>query len=122
MVTSDQLLQYYNPDDELTIQCDASEYGLGAALLQNRLPVAYASRALTDTETRWAQIEKELLAIVYAVEKFLQYTYGRPVKVKSDHKPLEATLIKLLYKAPKRLQSLILRLQKYDVSVEYLKR
>ena len=56
MVTSDQLLQYYNPDDELTIQCDASEYGLGAALLQNRLPVAYASRALTDTATRWAQL------------------------------------------------------------------
>ena len=121
MVTSDQLLQYYNPDKELAIQCDASESGLGAALLQERKPVAYASRALTDTETRWAQIEKELLAIVYAVEKYNQYTYGRHVNVRSDHKPLEAILAKPLYKAPKRLQSLMLRLQKYDVSVEYLK-
>ena len=58
------------------IQCDASEKGLGAALLQDGKPVAFASRALTDTETRYAQIEKELLAIVFSVEKFDQFTFG----------------------------------------------
>lgn len=74
---------------ELILQCDASETGLGAALTQNGRPVAYGSRALTQTERGYAQIEKECLAIVFGMEKFHQYTYGRPVNVQSDHKPLE---------------------------------
>ena len=49
----------------------------GAALLQNGQPVAYVSRVLTSTETRYAQIEKELLAIVFACERFDTYIYGR---------------------------------------------
>ena len=57
-------------NEEVTIQCDASLSGLGAALLQKGQPVAYASRALTPAETRYAQIEKELLAIVFACEIF----------------------------------------------------
>lgn len=121
LVCGDQVLQYYNPNKELTVQCDASQYGLGAALLQEHKPVAFASRALTETETRYAQIEKELLAIVFALEKFHQYAYGRPVIVRSDHKPLEAILTKPLFKAPKRLQGMMLRLQKYDFEVKYLK-
>ena len=64
------VLRYYNLHDEVTLQCDASQHGLGAALLQNDQPVAYASRALTQPETRSAQIEKELLAIVYACDHF----------------------------------------------------
>ena len=87
----------------MTIQCDASQSGLGAALLQNGQPVAYASRALTDAETRYAQIEKELLAIVFACERFEPYVYGRDkVKVDSDHKPLEYIFQKPLHSAPKR--------------------
>ena len=57
-------LQFFDNNKPLMIQCDASEKGLGAALLQDGKPVAFASRALTDTETRYAQFEKELLAIV----------------------------------------------------------
>ena len=105
----------------LAIQCDTSQKGLGAALLQNQKPVAYASRALTDTETRYAQIEKEMLAIVYALEKFNQFTFGRHVTVYSDHKPLEAILKKPLACAPRRLQGMIMRLQKYDLEVRYEK-
>ena len=52
---------------------------------------------------------------------FNQYTYGRPVTVHSNHKPLEAILSKPLVKAPCRHQGMLLRLQKYDISVEYLK-
>ena len=84
------------------IQCDASEKGLGAALLQEGQPIAFASRALTDTETRYAQIEKEMLAIVFAAEKFDQYTFGHSVTVQSDHKPLESILKKPLFSAPLR--------------------
>jgi len=74
----------------VVIQCDASQSGLGAALLQEEGPVAYSSRVMTQTEQNYAQIEKELLAIVYACEKFDQYIFGRSnVIVQSDHKPLE---------------------------------
>ena len=59
-------LRYYNHSKPLVIQCDANEKGSGAALLQEGQPLAYVSQAFTDTETRYAQIEKELLAVVYA--------------------------------------------------------
>ena len=95
--------------------------GLGAVLTQNGKPVAYASRALTDTETRYAQIEKEMLAIVYALEKFHQYTYGRRVTVYSDHQPLETIIQKPLCRAPGRLQRMLLRTHNYDIQVRYKK-
>ena len=71
--------------------------------MQDGHPVAYASRSLTPTEVQYAQIEKELLAIVFAMEKFETYLYGRKVLVESDHKPLEAIFKKSLLSAPKRL-------------------
>ncbi|KAL1252058.1 hypothetical protein QQF64_019854 [Cirrhinus molitorella] len=64
-ITRAPLLKYYNPEESLTLQCDASETGFGAALLQKGVPVAYGSRALTPTERGYAQIEKECLAIVF---------------------------------------------------------
>ena len=121
LVTAAPLLQYYDVNKELTIQCDASQSGLGATMMQEGKPIAFASRALTDTETRYAQIEKELLAIVYSLEKFYQYTYGRFVTVRSDHKPLEAIMKKPLMRASKRLQGMMLRLQKFDIEVRYQK-
>lgn len=62
--------------------------------------IAYISRALTSTEQWYAQIEKECLAIVYALERFHQYTFGRNVLVHSDHTPLESILRKPLASAP----------------------
>lgn len=56
-----------------------SQFGLGAAVLQNEQLVAYASRAMSNAETRYAQIEKELLAIVFMCERFKLYVYGRDV-------------------------------------------
>ena len=69
------VLKLYNSRQEVTLQVDASQNGLGAVLLQEGRPVAYASRALSEAETRYAQIEKELLAIVFGAEKFHQYIY-----------------------------------------------
>ena len=59
-MTPAPLLKYYNPREELTVQCDASNKGLGAALIQKGQPVAFASRDLTDPETRSSQIEKDV--------------------------------------------------------------
>ena len=86
--------------------------------MQDGLPVAYVSRALTDTEQRWAQIEKELMAIVFACEKFHYYDYGRDVLVQSDHRPLEAVFAKSLYQTTPRLQRMLLRLLRYRLTVE----
>lgn len=119
LVSKAPVLAYYNPAEELTVQCDASGTGLGASLLQNDHPIAYASRALTDTESRYASIEKEMLAVVFAMERFHQYTFGRFTRVISDHKPLEMIAKKPLVKAPKRLQGMLLRLQKYDYDITY---
>ena len=119
-VCSTPILRYYNVNEEVKLQCDASQFGLGAALLQNEQPVAYASRALTPAETRYAQIEKEMLAIVFACEHFEGYVYGRElVHIETDHKPLESIVLKPLNAAPKRLQRMLLRLQKFNLNVKY---
>ena len=118
-LTQAPVLRFYDHKKPLTLQADASKDGLGACLLQDGHPVCYASRALTDTEKRYAQIEKELLAIVFAAKRFHQYVYGRPVTVQSDHKPLEVIMRKPLSKAPARLQGMLLQLQRYDLNVTY---
>ena len=120
LLTSAPVLAYFDNSKKLVIQCDASSQGLGAALLQDHKPLAYASRALTETETRYATIEKEMLAIIFALEKWHQYTYGRHVIVYSDLKPLESITRKPLEKAPKRLQGMLLRALGYDIEVRYL--
>ena len=81
LISRAPVLSYYDPLKELTLENDGCEYGLGAALIQEEQPVAYASRSLSDTEKRYAQIEKELLAVVYGLERFHHYTHGRKVNV-----------------------------------------
>ncbi len=113
------VLQYFDPESPTVLQCDASMKGLGACLMQNGHPIAYASRSLTATEENYAQIEKEMLAIVFGMEKFSTYVYGRSIMVESDHKPLESIFKKSLLSAPKRLQRMLLRLQRYNFHVTY---
>ena len=112
-------LHYYDRRKPVTVQADASQRGLGACLLQEGQPIAYASKSLTDTETRYANIERELLAIVFAFQRFNTYVLGRPFTVESDHKPLEMIHQKGLASAPPRLQRMLLQLQRYDVTIRY---
>ena len=115
------VLRFYSLEDEGTLQCDASDTGLGAALLQLQQPVWFASRALTQTETRYAQV-KELLAIVFACEKFDEYTFGRDVvHVGPIITPHAEIFKKSLCDAPARLQRMLLRLQSYNLEVRYKK-
>ena len=121
MLSSAPVLNYFDPSKTSTIrQADASQYGVGACLLQQGNLVAYASRGLSPNESNYAQIEKELLAIVFACEKSHHFIYGFTTKVQSDHKPLETIFTKPLCSVPPRLQRMLLRLQKYDLSVKYV--
>ena len=119
MITRAPLLSYYDQNKTLAIQCDASKTGCGAVLLQDDKPLWYASKTFTDTETRYAVIEKEMLAVTFALKKFHQYTFGRHTIVNSDHRPLEAILKKPLDSAPKRLQGMILNAHQYNFNLVY---
>lgn len=96
------VLQFFDPNCETRLSSDASKDGFAAVLLQRHQysrewkPMAYASRALSDAETRYAQIEKELLGIVFTCERFQQYIYGATVGAETDHKPLVSTFQKPL--------------------------
>ena len=120
LVVNHPVLKYYDSQEEVTLQCDASEKGLGATLLQNGQPVAFASRTLSPTERKYAQIEKECLAIVFGCERFSQYLSRKEkVTVESDHKPLQSIFKKSVLAAPCRLQRMLLRLQRYNLDVTY---
>ena len=116
-------LRYYDRNLPVTVQADASLRGLGACLIQQHKfkdqPIAFASKSLTNAETRYANIERELLAIVYACQRFSTYLLGRSFVAESDHKPLEMIAMKNLANAPPRLQRMLLELQKYDVTIKY---
>ncbi len=111
------VLAYFKPDEQVTLQVDASKHGLGATLLQSNRPVAYASKSLTPTEVNFAQIEKELFAVVFACKRFHQFVYGRHIIVQSDHKPLASIMKKSLQTARARLMRMLLQLQKYDIEL-----
>lgn len=113
------ILQFYDVNIECKISVDASSTGVGAVLLQNNLPIAYASQAFTSCQQSWAQIEKECYAIVFGCERFRQYVIGRYFQVESDHKPLIPILKKNIADIPTRLQKMRMRLQPYDFNVIY---
>ena len=104
-LTEAAVVRYYDVSKPITVQCDASQSGLEAVLLQEGQPVCYASRALTDTKSRYAQIEKEMLGITWSFDKFDQYLDGRDVvNIETDHEPLKSVFKKEIHKSPKRLQ------------------
>ena len=121
-----QVISYYDPDpDTKTIlQCDASTLGLGAWIRQigsngEEKIVGMASRCLTPTESRYSNIERECLAVLFGLEKFEYYLLGREVLVETDHSPLEQIFKKNLADVPSRLQRFILRCLKFDIQVQY---
>lgn len=119
LICSSPVLRYFDDSKQLVIETDSSKDGIGSCLLIENQPVSFASRALTKCEQMYAQIEKELLAIVFATEKFHQFIYGKPVVVYSDHKPLMTIMKKCINDVPARLQRMLLRLFKYDLKVIY---
>ena len=119
-ISSNEVLRYYDSTKPLVIQVNASQRGLVAALLQANDLIAFASKSLTETESRHSNIEREMLGIMFGLERFHQYVYGRHVEVHMDHKPLEFIYTKHLFAAPPSLARRLLRIQQYDVSIKYV--
>ena len=87
------LLVHFDPSRPIVVHCDASQFGLGVVLSHimndgSEGPVCYASRTLSIAERNYAQIEKEGLALVFAVRRFHQYLFGHKFTMYTDHKPL----------------------------------
>lgn len=108
MLTQTPVLAIYDPELPSKLSTDASAFALGAALLQQHgmdwRAVGYASRVLTDTERRYAQIEKEALGIVFGCKKFKDYILGKHIAIETDHHPLLAISKKEIGEMPPRLQ------------------
>ncbi|XP_028514411.1 uncharacterized protein K02A2.6 [Exaiptasia diaphana] len=124
-LSSTPTLAIYDPTLETRVSADASSYGLGAVLKQKHAdvwkPVAYISRALTDTETRYAQIEKEALATTWACERFEDFLVGKRFHIETDHKPLVPLFgSKNLSELPPRIQRLRMRLMRFDFSISHV--
>ena len=123
-LSKDPVVAYYDPDKPIWITTDASPVGVGAVLTQGndtgkQQVVAYASRALTDTESRYSQTEREALGIVWACERLHLYVYGAPFTVVTDHKPLLPLFNSPRSKLPVRIERWMLRLQPYNMTVVY---
>ena len=90
------ILAYYNPNKPTVLQTYASCKGLGACLLQNKKPVYFASKTLTETQKGYVAIELESLVVTWVMEKFHHFLYGNEFTLETDQKPLEAILSKSL--------------------------
>ncbi len=118
-------LMMIRPGERMILGCDASSYGLGACLSQvdedeNERPVFFASRMMTDAEIKWAQIDKELLAITWSLERLDNFVYGRKIRVRTDHKPLLGLIKKPMACMSTRQQRLVARLLRYDFELEFI--
>ena len=125
MLSEAPILSFFDPKKPTIVNADASSYGMGGVLLQKHegiwRPVAFCSRALSDAEKNYAQIERECLSCVFACEKFSMYLVGLEFELQTDHKPL-ITLInkKSLAEAPIRVQRLLMRLARYSPTAKYV--
>ena len=113
------VLRLFDPSRPVVVSVDASSVGIGAVLLQEGQPIAYSSTSLTETQKRYFQIEKELLAVQFGLLRFQQYVYGQSVIVETDHKPLVGLLDKPIASSSPRIQRLRLQLQRFDFQLLY---
>jgi hypothetical protein len=124
---NDTLLVHYNTKKPLILACDASQYSIGAVLShvmpdQQERPIAYASRTLTPAKKNYSQLEREALAIIFAVKKFHNYIYSQHFTIESDHRPLSFLFNEkksIPQMASSRIQHWALTLSAHCYSIHY---
>lgn len=116
------ILKFPNFEKPFTLFTDASNYAIGAVLMQEGQPVCYASRTLNDHEKKYSATDKEFLAIVWAVTYYRPYLWGKRFKIVTDHLPIQYLNKKYSGKEfSQRTQRWLLKLQEYQYDIEYLK-
>ena len=116
------VLALYDPQAPTMVCANASSYGLGAVLMQKSdswwRPIAYVSCSLSETERRYVQIGKEVLANTWACKKFSTYILGMKFLTETDHKPLVPVLrMTHLYNLPPRVLKFRRRLERFDYNI-----
>jgi hypothetical protein len=127
MLSSDNLLVHYDPTLPLGLSCDASSIGIGAVLFHrypdgSERPIANVSKKLSKAQSNYSQIQKEALAIIFGLNKFYQFLFGRPFILVTDHKPLIALFgphKETPSLAANRLARWALQLSQFDYRIEY---
>ncbi|UYV64129.1 K02A2.6-like [Cordylochernes scorpioides] len=112
-------LGHYDKTKTLVLQCDASKDAMGAALLQENRPLAFASASFNDSQKQYSQIEKELLSIYYGCKKFEYLLLGHTFIIQTDHQPLLPLIQKPLTDISPRLQRIVMKLFAFDFKLQY---
>lgn len=121
VLTSTPVLAYYDVNKPVKLSVDASSKSMGACLMQEGKPVAYATRAFTTSQLNQPQIVKEALAIRFGCQKFHEYVYGKELSVETDHKPLETIFLNPIQNAPLRLQRILFDILQYSPKIKYIR-
>ena len=136
-ITNDCLIQFFDPKLPVYIEADASKQGLRVVLLQpdntvrndaecgemttNLRPVTYAAKSLSDVESHYANIERELLGVIFSLEKaFKHFVYSQKCTIITDHKPLTSLFRKCITNISPHLDRMLLRISDYDFNCLYL--
>ena len=135
IIKKDMCMKFYNENKELFLETDALGVGPGAALLQLRdntawqqgivpdntmlQPIAFASKSLTGTESRYSNIECKALGIIHGLEKFPHYCFGRNIVIITDHKPLVTILKKYVATLSQQIQHIMLKIHQYHIQIIY---
>ncbi|XP_063366408.1 uncharacterized protein K02A2.6-like [Cydia amplana] len=121
LISQSPVLVHYDVNKPIRMSVDSSKDAVGAVIFHGKNPIAYSSKSLTSTQQNYAQIERELYAILFGCKKFHQYIYGKTIQVETDHQPLVTLFKKPLSDVPARLQRMMITLQAYDLRVSYTK-
>ena len=112
---------YFDPNKKVVVQTDASACGVGAVVLQDNKPIIFGSRALTPTENRYSQIEREFLAIVFALKRFEYLLIGSKFELQTDNLPITKLFRKRIDALSNRLQRWMIAIQHFQFEVTHLR-